>query len=80
MTSISDIAPRLQKLLLMLSSPNSGEVVNAARAIERTLREAGADWHDLVNGLLLPANVKIRAKAKAGAGNSSDHGDWRVTL
>jgi hypothetical protein len=36
---------RLPKLLLMLSSNHDGEVVAAARAIGRRLRESGHDWH-----------------------------------
>ena len=36
---LAAIRPRLEKLVLMLSSPNSGEVVNAARAIEQTLQD-----------------------------------------
>jgi hypothetical protein len=36
---------RLKKLTLMLSSAQPGEVVNAASAIERMLREDGKDWH-----------------------------------
>jgi hypothetical protein len=31
--------------------PAPGEVFNAARAIDRTLRAAGADWHDLAGRL-----------------------------
>ena len=50
--TITPIASRLTKLLLMLSSDNDGEVLNAARAIGRMLQEHDADWHDLV-GILL---------------------------
>ena len=46
--------PRIRQLLLMLSSTQPGEVVNAAAAITRTLRDAGADWFDLVDGLQAP--------------------------
>lgn len=42
---------RLQKLLLMLSSDQPGEVVAAAQAIKRALKAAGADWHYLANRL-----------------------------
>jgi hypothetical protein len=55
--SLAQIAPRLKKLLLMLSSERDGEVVNAARLINTTLRGADADWHDLVAGLLTPARA-----------------------
>jgi hypothetical protein len=44
---LDQIAPRLKKLLLMLSSDRDGEVVNAARLIGSTLQNAGRSWHDL---------------------------------
>jgi hypothetical protein len=40
-------AEKIGKLLKMLSSSNDGEVVNAARAIMRTLAQEGADIHEL---------------------------------
>jgi hypothetical protein len=56
---LDQIAPRLKKLLLMLSSERDGEVVNAARLIGTTLRRADSDWHDLAAGLLeTPTNKK----------------------
>jgi hypothetical protein len=57
-TPITQIAPRLKKLLLMLSSSQSGEVINAARAIDNTLRGAGCDWHDLADRI---DGVPVRA-------------------
>jgi hypothetical protein len=42
------IDPKLQKLILMLSSSSDGEVVNAARALGRLLQNEGHDWHDFV--------------------------------
>jgi hypothetical protein len=45
---IAQIAGRLRKLVLLLSSNRDGEVVGAARAIDRALRSAGCDWHDLI--------------------------------
>jgi hypothetical protein len=35
----------------MLGSSNDGEALNAARAIGRTLRSAGRDFHDLASAL-----------------------------
>jgi hypothetical protein len=49
------IAPRLGKMLLMLSSNHDGDVVATVRAIERVLKSAGSDWHDLVASMLAPA-------------------------
>jgi hypothetical protein len=54
---IDRIAERLKKLLLMLSSDCDGEVIAAARAIGRTLKDTGADWHDFAARLLVPARV-----------------------
>ena len=50
---------RLAKLVLMLSSDRDGEVVSAARAIGRTLRSGGTDWHAFAARLL-----PIRARAR----------------
>jgi hypothetical protein len=38
---------KISKLIRMLSSPNDGEVVAAARALMRTLEAEGADIHEL---------------------------------
>jgi hypothetical protein len=51
---LDQAAPKLRKLLLMLSSNRPGEVISAVAAIERTLRAANADWHDLAGRLLAP--------------------------
>jgi hypothetical protein len=52
---LSDIAPKLQKLVLMLSSDQPGEVAAAAAAIKRALQAAGADFHDLARELTKPS-------------------------
>ena len=59
--SLNQIVPRLKKLLLMLSSERDGEIVNAARLINTTLRGVGADWHDLVAGLLTSARTATQS-------------------
>ena len=59
--SLNQIVPRLKKLLLMLSSERDGEIVNAARLIGTTLRGVGADWHDLVAGLLTSARTATQS-------------------
>jgi hypothetical protein len=51
-TALTTVAPKLSKLIPMLSSTADGEVVNTARAIERTLKGIGADWHDLAAALM----------------------------
>jgi hypothetical protein len=70
---LSQIAPRLKKLLLMLSSDRDGEVVAAARLIGTTLRSAGADWHDLVAGLLAPTS-----KRPPPPPHDDANSEWRV--
>jgi hypothetical protein len=60
-TNISAIAPKLSKMLLMLSSNHDGDVVAAARAITKTLQGAGSDWHALVAAILAPvAHLEVR--------------------
>ena len=43
------IAPRVGALLRMMASPIDGEALGAARAIDRTLKGAGVDWHALAD-------------------------------
>jgi len=73
---ISGIAPKLEKLVLMLSSDQPGEVVAAANAIERALRTAGADWHDLAHELTRPA-APARDRHKGRSNRDNEGGDWR---
>jgi hypothetical protein len=64
---------KLGKLIKMLSSPNEGEIVAAARAILRTLAQEGGDIHELAarvadNKLLQSDMQKIYDQAfRAGA-------------
>jgi hypothetical protein len=59
---ITQIAERLRKLVLLLSSNQHGEVIGAARAIDRALRSAGCDWHDLVKQIdRAPTNTSSAA-------------------
>jgi hypothetical protein len=53
--NLTPLAPKLGKLLLLLSSNRDGEVIAAARAIDKVLRGAGCDWHDLITTVLPPA-------------------------
>jgi hypothetical protein len=41
-------AKKISAILPRLGSNHDGEVVATARALERTLRACGRDWHDLV--------------------------------
>jgi hypothetical protein len=53
-TALATIAPRLRKLVLMLSSSADAEVVGAARAIGRALADAGTDWHSFADAVTRP--------------------------
>jgi hypothetical protein len=60
-TNILAIAPKLSKMLLMLSSRYDGHVIAAARAITKILQDAGSDWHDLIAAMLAPvAHLEVR--------------------
>jgi hypothetical protein len=43
----SDLVDRLVKIIVMLSSPNDGDIVNAGRALQRQLASAHTDIHAL---------------------------------
>jgi uncharacterized membrane protein YccC len=60
----STTSEKLTKLLLMLSSPNSGEVVAAAAAIGRVLEAEHRDWHDLARSIKTPVSPRSNADAK----------------
>jgi hypothetical protein len=42
-----NVPATIAKMIPRLASDHDGEVVATARAIERVLKSAGADWHDL---------------------------------
>lgn len=52
--TILTVPPKVALLIPLLGSEHDGEVVGAARAIARTLRAAGCDWHDLVKIIVAP--------------------------
>lgn len=76
MNRLSPLVPRLEKLLLMLSSGSDGETLAAVRAIDRTLRTAGADWHDLTGLLATPAPRPQTNPPRDDDSNNSS--DWRA--
>ena len=61
MSALATITPKLVKLLPLLASDQPGEVVATAAAISRTLKAAGADWHDLVSNLTDTPGKKLPA-------------------
>ena len=54
--------PKLAKMIRMLSADNDGQVLAAARAIDRTLKSAGLDWHDLA-AAFMPEDPKPKRVA-----------------
>lgn len=52
-------AGKLARLIPMLGSPVDAEALSAARAIERTLKASGQDWHDLAREIEAPALAEI---------------------
>ena len=49
--ALAPVAPKLAKLIPLLSSDKDGEVVATARAIGRTLKNAGLDFHTLAHAI-----------------------------
>jgi hypothetical protein len=82
MADLSTIKPRLTKLVLMLSSGQPGEVFAAAAAIERALKSAGADWHDLANQLTETPHRSGRTAEPPPRSKAHGTADapWRVQL
>ena len=62
----TEIANKLAKLLPMLSSDQDGEVVGAARAIDRVLKAARLDWHALADIVSRSAAPSIDLSAFRG--------------
>jgi hypothetical protein len=54
MKALAPIADRLGKMIRMLSSDRDGDVISAARAINRALRNEGLDIHTLAEGIEKP--------------------------
>ena len=57
--SVPTIIPaQVAKLIPRLASDHGGEVVATARAIARTLKAAGLDFHELASAIDKPAEVR----------------------
>jgi hypothetical protein len=57
------LADKLAKMLPMLSSDRDGEVLATVRAIGRTLRAGGIDWHTLAKAIIPPEQSEIAIAA-----------------
>ena len=60
---LAALAPKLSKLVLLLSSDKPGEVTAAPAAIDRALKAADASWHDLARQLTEPQAIVIEREA-----------------
>jgi hypothetical protein len=66
MTTFTDIAPTIAKLLRLLASDKPGEVAASAQALRRVLGSAKLDLHDLANVVEFSARREIpRVEATA---------------
>jgi hypothetical protein len=77
-----DLRPRLARLIPLLASPVSGEVLAAASALERTLASAGLTLHDLAAAAPEPtAGGPARSSADAPAERTARApADWKTAL
>ena len=69
MSNMAIVAPKLSKLIPLLSSDQDGEVIATVRAIGRTLNNAGLDLHDLAKAV---ATSKAIAVYASGSGPAPD--------
>jgi hypothetical protein len=53
-TALAAAAPTLDKLIRRLGSSHDGERLATEHAIERVLKTAGRDWHDLADAVAPP--------------------------
>jgi hypothetical protein len=75
----NDLA-RLRHCVLRLSSEADGEVVNAARAINRVLGSCGLDWHwlaDRIGGGAEPVNWETKIREAYDLGRKSAQPAWQ---
>jgi hypothetical protein len=70
MAALSDLAPRLSKLIPRLASNHDGEVVATVAAIRRTLEVDGLDLHDLAEAIGNPVIVYRTEPARADPSRS----------
>ena len=67
-TALAAVAPTLDKLIRRLGSSHDGECLATVHAIERVLKTAGRDWHDLADCIVAPPLVPRSEGPK---------GDWK---
>ncbi len=70
-TALAAVAPTLDKLIRRLGSSHDGERLATVHAIERVLKTAGRDWHDLADAIVAPSLEFSRRR---------ENGTWRQQL
>lgn len=73
MTALAPALPMLSKLIPRLATDHDGEVVATVRAIQRTLKAAGLDFHDLAGALTKSTRPSWAEEDRATA----EPEDWR---
>lgn len=67
---MNSIAPRVGQLVRLLGSTSDGEALAACRALDRTLKQVGRDFHDLARvaetHLAAPASERPTWQTRAG--------------
>jgi hypothetical protein len=70
------LTAQIAKMLPRLASDFDGEVVATARALERILKSAGKDWHDLGAHITAPP-IEIHLPARRQEKRRYSRQDWK---
>lgn len=62
MSALPIIPPKLALLIPRLASEHDGEVIATVRAMDRTLRANGADFHDLARAVSARVGLRVRVE------------------
>ena len=76
MSAALSLPPKVVLLIPMLGSDQDGEVIGAARAIERTLKAVGCDWHDLVKIITSPPVAPVQPQPAEPVRTQYDVAAW----
>jgi hypothetical protein len=72
---LAPVADKLSKLIPRLATDHDGEIVATVRAIRRTLKSAGLDFHALSGAL--SAEPKVVVLYREPPQSEPDPGNWR---
>ena len=76
MSTALSLPPKVALLIPLLGSDQDGEVLGAVRAIERTLKAAGCDWHDLVKVITSPPIAPVQPQPADMVRTPHDVAKW----